>query len=76
MKIARTPIITKRWLILILVLAVLPFVATAKDTASLDEQLIKAAENADYQRVKRLLDKGADPNAKDYEGGTVSDGCG
>lgn len=64
----RIPVIAKQWLAAILVLALLPSVAMAKDTLTLDEQLIQAAGHGDIAAVKSLLDQGADVNAKDRHG--------
>ena len=62
----RIPIVTKRMLAMValLVLALLPFVAMAKDMPTLDEQLIDAADRDNVALAKTLLDKGADPNAR------------
>ena len=40
---------------------------TEKESQDLDEQLIEACGNQNYQEVLRLLDAGADPNAVDKE---------
>lgn len=37
----------------------------------LNEQLIGAAINGDTRKVARLMDSGADPNARDNKGRTV-----
>jgi uncharacterized protein len=65
------PVIATWWLFSILLLALLPNVSMAKDTAALGEQPIKAAERGDLSGVKTLLDKGADVNAKDQDGWTA-----
>jgi ankyrin repeat protein len=61
--------ITKLCVVLILVL--LPFGAIAKDMPALNEQLISAAGHGDHAKVKSLLDKGADVNAKRDGGWTA-----
>ena len=62
--------ISKPWLLIILVLVLLPCVVTAKDTATLDEELGEAAARGDLEQVKRLLDKGANVIAHNREGAT------
>jgi membrane protease YdiL (CAAX protease family) len=57
----------KSW-VLVLVLALLPWGAIAGAASTLDEQLFKAAKAGNAQEVRALLEKGADPNAKDREG--------
>lgn len=57
-------------LAVILVLALLLLPALSKATATLDEQLMKAAAFADLELVKNLLDQGADVNAKPSDGWT------
>ena len=61
--------ITKGCLILILVVALLPCLAIAKDAAFLNQQLRDAAKSGDLPLVKSLLDKGANVNARDRRGG-------
>lgn len=63
--------ITKQWLAVIMVLALLPLIGIAEATSSLDEQLIEAAERGVLPLVKALLDKGADVNAKEKDGKTA-----
>jgi uncharacterized protein len=70
MKTRCIPLITRRGLILTLVLALLPFVVIAKDTVTLNERLIEAANRGDLAMAKALLDKGADVNAKGAHGET------
>lgn len=45
-------------------LAVLPLFAIPGDSQSLEETLISAVEKGDVAETRRLLDKGADPNAR------------
>ena len=71
MKTARIPMITKRWLAVILILALLPYIAIAGATATLDQQLIEAAARGELALVKTLLDQGADLNTKDEYGRTA-----
>ena len=52
--------ITKLWLAAVLVLVLLPSLAIAEATATLNEQLIAAAERGDSALVKSLVNKGAD----------------
>ena len=54
-----------------MVLALLPCAAMAKDTATLNEQLIEAAQRGDLALVKTILAQGADVNGKDEEGATA-----
>jgi hypothetical protein len=65
MKTRRIPMITKLWLAVVLVLVLLPSLAIAEARASLNEQLIAAAERVDSALVNSLVNKGADLNAKD-----------
>jgi hypothetical protein len=58
-------IITKLWLISILVLALLVWDGVAAADTALDGQLDQAVKKGDVALVKSLLDKGADVNAKD-----------
>ncbi len=71
MKTRRIPMIIKPWLVLFLVLALLPCVAMAKDTAAFDKQLIEAAKSGDRSLVAALLVKGADVNGKSAPGRTA-----
>ncbi len=73
MRTSRIPVITKitnQCLAVILVFALLPCIAIAGATDSLDEQLIKAAAFEDLALVRLLLDKGSEVNAKDKDGKT------
>jgi ankyrin repeat protein len=63
--------IIKLSLAFILVLPLLPWAGIAAADATLDEQLIEAASGKDLKIVKTLLDKGANPNARDSDGRTV-----
>jgi ankyrin repeat protein len=63
--------ITKLWLAAVLVLVLLPSLAIAEATATLNEQLIAAAERGDSALVKSLVNKGADLHAKDADGHTI-----
>jgi uncharacterized protein len=56
---------------MIVVLALLPLIAAAKDSDTLNEQLIKAASTGDPEPVNTLLTEGADINAKDLCGRTA-----
>ncbi len=51
--------IARWWLAAILVLVLLPNVAMAKDTSTLDKQLVQAADRGDLALVKTLLEKSA-----------------
>ena len=64
-------IITKLWLISILVLALLVWDGVAGAEAGLDEALIGAARRGDIERVKSYLEKGADIKGRDEEGTTA-----
>ena len=66
MRTRRMLVITKQWLAVILVLALLPWFGIAAAAPSLDEQLIEAAKIGDLSLVKILLEKGAGLNAEDY----------
>lgn len=70
MQTGRLSLITKWRLTVILVLALLPCIVVAEGTATLDEQLIEAAARGDVVLVQRLLDKGADVNARPRDGWT------
>ena len=59
----RIPFMAKQWLLAVLVLALLPFVAVAEDTSALNHQLIGAAKSGNLALVKKLLEDGADVNA-------------
>ncbi|MBM4326710.1 MAG: hypothetical protein FJ118_06045, partial [Deltaproteobacteria bacterium] len=58
-------------LALILILALVPWEGIAGAGATLDEQLISAAQRGDVEQVEYLLGKGADVNAKDRFGQTA-----
>ena len=45
--------------------------ATAASASTLDEALVKAAEQGDVERVRDLLRRGADPNYKNKDGITA-----
>jgi ankyrin repeat protein len=60
----RISLIIKWLLVAGLILALLPCLAPAKDTAKLDKELVEAAARGDVAQVKALLDKGANINAK------------
>lgn len=70
MKNQRIPVIINLGLALIVVLVLLPRVTRAGDEAALNEQLMEAASNGDLVRLKALLSKGADVNARDQIGST------
>ncbi len=67
----RISMITTLGLAVILILALLPLVATAGAGEILDQQLVEAARAGNAQKVKDLLQKGADANAKNHEGTTA-----
>jgi hypothetical protein len=71
MKTRRIPVITKQWLALVVVLALLSWVGISRAAASLQEQLVDAAKSGDLELVKTLLAKGADINAGDDDGFTA-----
>ncbi len=56
--------ITKQWLALVVVLALLSGVGIATAEATLDEQLMQAAKALDLALVKSLLNNRADLNGK------------
>lgn len=58
------------WMVLIPILALLPCAAMAKE-ATLEEQLLQAAAQGDAVRIKTLLNRGADVNAKRDSDGTA-----
>ena len=64
MKTRSIPLITKQLVVFILALVLLPFVAMAKDTATLDKQLVEAVQHGDVALAETLLNRGADPNAE------------
>jgi ankyrin repeat protein len=68
MKIQSILRITKIWLALVLVLALLAWVEIARADATLDEKFVRAAKTRDVALVKSLLEKGANVNAKDGDG--------
>ena len=55
-------LVEKLLLALVIALALLPCVGTAKDKAALNEQLLQAIDNGDLSKVRSLLEQGADPN--------------
>ena len=63
--------ITKVWPAAVLVLILLPSLAIARATATLDQQLLEAAEHGNLKLVKTLLEKGADVNSKHEYGWTT-----
>lgn len=70
MRIRRINLTTKS-LVALLLLAFLACVAVGQVTATLDEQLARAAAFADLAAVETLLDRGADVNAKHKDGWTA-----
>lgn len=56
--------ITKQWLAMLLALALLPSVGIVGAAAPMDKRLIDEASRGDLKTVKRLLQEGADTNAK------------
>lgn len=68
---ARIPKITKQWLVVILVLALLPCFGMATDTAALNEPHIDARVGGHLPSVETLLDSGTDVNAKNYWGNSA-----
>jgi hypothetical protein len=73
MKTRRILIISKWFLVAVLVFMMLPCAAIAKDTNALEEQLREATQAGDVARVRALLEKGADVSAKDQHGRTPLD---
>jgi hypothetical protein len=71
MKTRSITVITKWWLAVAVVLALLPWVGMARAAADLDQQLIEAAARGDMALVKTLLEKGAHVNGKDRQGETA-----
>jgi uncharacterized protein len=71
MKARRMTKITRLWLGLILVLALLPWAGIATADATLDYQLVEAAGRGDVELVKTILGKGASVNAEDDHGMTA-----
>ncbi|MGO9118414.1 MAG: ankyrin repeat domain-containing protein [Desulfomonilaceae bacterium] len=71
MTIQGIPMIVKPWLALILIFGLLPLVCSAQASFPLDEALMGAARRGDLQRVKTLLERGADVKAKDEKGTTA-----
>jgi ankyrin repeat protein len=60
----------KWWLAVIVILTGLPFAALGGDSASLNEQLIEAAERGDMPSITTFLAKGANVNSRDKHGWT------
>ncbi|MEW6350719.1 MAG: ankyrin repeat domain-containing protein [Thermodesulfobacteriota bacterium] len=61
-----------RWLMVLgLFLVLISGNGVASAASLLDEQVLAAANRGDLAQVRRLLDKGADPNAKDAIGNMV-----
>jgi ankyrin repeat protein len=72
MRTVRVPLMAKRFLpVLVAVLALLPSRGTAVP-GNLNEQLVEAARQGDVASVTKLLNDGADPNAKNEDGVPVS----
>jgi len=71
MKTRRIPVMTKVWLAMALVLALLPGVGIAGPGPPLDQQLIEAAGRGNLEFVKTLLGMGANVNAEDDRGMTA-----
>ena len=71
MKNRRISKITKTWLAILVIMALLPCVGIAQDSAGPDEQLIGAAKKGDFDKVKSLLGEGAKVNAKNGDGQTA-----
>ena len=65
----RIPIIIRQWLAMLLALALLPSVGIVGAAAPIDKRLLEAASGGDLKTVKRLLQEGADINAKHQYGG-------
>ncbi len=59
---------TRTRITILLIALLIPLLASAVD---INQELIKAAEKGDTAAVKALLDRGADVNAKDENGGTA-----
>ena len=55
-------LVEKLLLALVIALALLPCVGTAKDKVALNEQLLQAIDNGNLSKVRSLLEQGADPN--------------
>ena len=53
---------------MIAVLALLPPLGSVKDKATLDKQLVWAAQTGDLAKANELLARGADPGAKGEHG--------
>lgn len=68
MKTRRIPLITRRWLSAILVLALLPFVGCTNDKASVDQPLREAIACGNLAQFKTLVAKGANVNARGRDG--------
>jgi uncharacterized protein len=71
MKARRIPKITKRALSMVLVLVLIIWAGTASADATLDEQLIEAANRGDLVQIKTLLKKGANIDGRDGLGRTA-----
>lgn len=64
MKTQHIPVIAGWIAAVVVVLALLPWLAAARDKATLDQQLIQAAKRGDVALVQRLLARGVDVNAR------------
>ncbi len=71
MKTERILKITKCWLAVCVMLALLPWVGISQGASILDYEFIWAAEREDLRLVETLLGKGADVNAKDQNSDTA-----
>jgi len=72
MRSGRVPVITKRLMVVIVFFALLPWIGYAGTAATSADRLMQAASADNFTRVKSLVDRGADVNAKDSRFGETA----
>lgn len=70
MKMRSIPMTAGWWPAVLVVLILLPWAAIGKDKPALNRQLMDAVSRGDFDQAQKLIDKGADANARDWLGRT------